>query len=102
METLRSARDQDLARGGSSAPNGNRSAGERRASRGVALVWNARRIDFDDAHVLERNVQLVRNELKNRGFSSRAEFNLAKRNDDGSIRVDREPLIDVGIRLRTK
>src|SRR4029453_14102763 len=65
------------------------------------VVWRSRRVAEDHLHALERDVELVGDDLCERGADPLAEVDLARQRREGAVGVETDPVFDPGRRRRT-
>ena len=73
----------------------------RQAARGHRLVGTHRRRRAHHAHLRERNIELFRRDLRQRGQDALADLDLAREHLDVSIGVEPEPLRESPIHAQT-
>ena len=100
VEALRRLLDQRRARGRRRVADLHAAGLDGEAAPGRALVGRERGIALDDAHGVERHVELLGGHLRERGAHAGAEIDLAGIDRDAAARVDGEERVDLGDRQR--
>src|SRR5262249_46137197 len=94
-EMLRCALDEQAARFGGGVPGRHPAALDAGAARAAALIAGERGVAHDHGHALERDVELVGDDLADRDVDALAHVHLAEEGGDPTVGTDRDPGVEL-------